>query len=326
MEMNVMRHTVTAVMVVLCLAGVLTACMRNQANEAKPAGAAHANADHAAHSPDLLMQDGILIQKDEANRRWLITEYVENDGSPYVNANWCTLRDDTVLVDEHGAAIPPSGLKVGQRVEAWAAGAVNESYPGQASLAKLVVKAPPAPQDQEMADFQTAVRTALNEAGATRMWAVKAAEWQAKRKVWAVTLAEGGRPDHTVTVHVDGASGAPVPTVLMENDAFRLFGPTPESEVGDTFTVTGEARVFEAAFRWTLEDGHAVLAEGYATADRGAPDWGYFEFDVRYQKASNPVLTLILYVGSPKDGTPEHPLYIPLKPRQDLIDYGFNVH
>jgi hypothetical protein len=322
MEMNVMHRAVTAVIAFLCLTGLLTACMQSKANESQRNDPALPNAETPDDSPVAAMRDGILIQKDEANKRWLITENVEENGSAYVHATWFTLRDDSELIDEQGAVIHEGVLQVGQRAEVWSVGPVKESYPQQASLAKLVLKPQPSPQDTEMIDIQTAVQTALNESGPTRLWSVKAAEWDAERKVWSVELAEGGQTDQTVTVYVDGASGVSVPAVLMENDAFRLFGPAPESEVGSTFTVTGEARVFEAAFGWKLEDGHSVLAEGHAMADRGAPDWGAFEFEVRFEKATNPVLTLILYVGSPKDGTPEHELFIPLKPKAELLDYS----
>src|SRR5690606_32108736 len=126
----------------------------------------------------------------------------------------------------------------------------------------------------------------------------------------------------TVSVQVDAESGNVIEKPVAENDAFKVFAPEPDTEVGQTFTVRGQARVFEAAFSWTLEDGHSILAEGHEMTDAGAPEWGNFEFDVTFDKATNSTLTLILWVGSAKDGEPEHELMIPLKPQEQLIDWG----
>jgi hypothetical protein len=61
--------------------------------------------------------------------------------------------------------------------------------------------------------------------------------------------------------------------VVMENDAFRIYEPAPNDEIGTTFTVKGQARVFEAVLSYSFEDGHKVLAEGNHNAAAGAPEW-----------------------------------------------------
>lgn len=101
--------------------------------------------------------------------------------------------------------------------------------------------------------------------------------------------------------------------VLMENEAFRLFEPVPEAEVGKSFKVRGEARVFEASFSYTFEDGHNILSSGHVQADKGAPEWGSFEFTISYEEATSPSGVLTLYVASAKDGAPSNELHIPLK-------------
>jgi hypothetical protein len=100
---------------------------------------------------------------------------------------------------------------------------------------------------------------------------------------------------------------------LVENNAFRLFEPAPNSTVNSSFTVKGQARVFEAAFSYSFEDGHNVLAEGHAMAKQGAPEWGDFEFVVQYNKATNPTGMLILYETSAKDGSRINQLVMPVK-------------
>jgi hypothetical protein len=116
----------------------------------------------------------------------------------------------------------------------------------------------------------------------------------------------------------------PTPTpiiskIAMENEAFRIFEPAPNTEIGTTFKVKGQARVFEGAFSYTFEDGHNVLAEGNVHAAAGAPEWADFEFTVTYEKATNPIGVLILFEKSAKDGSSTNQLIIPLKFKADII-------
>src|SRR5690606_40271658 len=63
-------------------------------------------------------------------------------------------------------------------------------------------------------------------------------------------------PDEPLEVRVDGRTGEVFPVPVAENEAFRVFTPAPQTVLGNSFTVEGQARVFEAAFTWQLEDGH----------------------------------------------------------------------
>lgn len=107
-------------------------------------------------------------------------------------------------------------------------------------------------------------------------------------------------------------SGNDKPTVVLENDAFKIFSPAPHSEVTNQVVVRGLARIFEASFLYELEDGHFILAEGIATTSAGAPEWGEFEIVIDFDFVSNNSATLILYEASAKDGSRQHELYIPL--------------
>jgi len=82
------------------------------------------------------------------------------------------------------------------------------------------------------------------------------------------------------------------------------------------YTVTGEARAFEASFAYNVEDGHNLLVpEQNVTASTGAPNWGTFEFDVNIAKdklPSNGTLTLTLYTKSAKDGSVENVKFVKL--------------
>ncbi|MFC4099038.1 Gmad2 immunoglobulin-like domain-containing protein [Paenibacillus xanthanilyticus] len=114
-----------------------------------------------------------------------------------------------------------------------------------------------------------------------------------------------GKPDTD-----DGTSGK---AYVAENEAFRILSPEIDAQVGRTFTVKGQARVFEAAFSYTFEDGHEVLAEGHVQASQGAPEWGDFEFEVQVKEPispTSPTGTLTIYEVSAKDGSPVHQLTI----------------
>lgn len=82
------------------------------------------------------------------------------------------------------------------------------------------------------------------------------------------------------------------------------------------YTVTGEARTFEASFAYNVEDGHRLLVEEQnEMASIGAPEWGTFEFDVNIQEdklPENGTLTLTLYTKSAKDGSIENRKYVKL--------------
>lgn len=96
-------------------------------------------------------------------------------------------------------------------------------------------------------------------------------------------------------------------TITYENERFRNVTVTTVGE--EKFRIQGEAQVFEAAFSWVIEDGHNELQKGHGTTSAGAPEWGKFDFTVTAEKArENSTLHLILFEGSPKDGSRQHEL------------------
>ncbi|GEL76909.1 BsuPI-related putative proteinase inhibitor [Tenuibacillus multivorans] len=77
-----------------------------------------------------------------------------------------------------------------------------------------------------------------------------------------------------------------------------------EGENGQ-YTITGEAKVFEGVFHYTVEDGHHMFIEEQKVQTEGAPSWGSFEIDVNIEKDQLPeygVLSLILYNYDAKEG------------------------
>jgi hypothetical protein len=142
----------------------------------------------------------------------------------------------------------------------------------------------------------------------------------------ACTSGDKNKPAATETIKVEQtalptATATPITSkVVMENEAFRILEPAPNTEVGTTFTVKGQARVFEGVLSYSFEDGHKVLAEGNVKAAAGAPEWADFEFTVTFEKPTNPVGALIFSEKSAKDGSATHQLMLPLKFNPDIIE------
>lgn len=101
---------------------------------------------------------------------------------------------------------------------------------------------------------------------------------------------------------------------LHENEAFRIQG-VDVKEDGKTVTVYGEARVHEANITYSVEDGHAILDEGFTTASVAAPEWGVFEFTTRVKPEemhTTKDYVIVVYEESMKDGSWQHQLNIPI--------------
>jgi hypothetical protein len=78
------------------------------------------------------------------------------------------------------------------------------------------------------------------------------------------------------------------------------------------FHISGKAQVFEAVFSWVVEDGQEELLSGHEMTDAGAPAFGNFSFDIAVKKKVNTALYLVLFESSPKDGSRQFELRVPL--------------
>jgi hypothetical protein len=124
----------------------------------------------------------------------------------------------------------------------------------------------------------------------------------------------------TVTEKNDSASGSKNSTAKgssinnEDNPAFRNIKVSGEN---GEYTVTGEARVFEAAFMYTVEDGHnELIKETPFYANEGAPSWSKFELKVSIPKEKLPengTLTIHIYERSAKDGSVVNSYFAPLQ-------------
>jgi hypothetical protein len=101
--------------------------------------------------------------------------------------------------------------------------------------------------------------------------------------------------------------------IVLQNVAFRIYEPTPGTEVKDRVVVRGLARVYEGTILYEFEDGHFILDEGFTTATEGAPGWGEFEIIIEFDDVANYSGRVILFEESAKDGSRINELQIPIK-------------
>ncbi|QOR66972.1 Gmad2 immunoglobulin-like domain-containing protein [Cytobacillus suaedae] len=101
------------------------------------------------------------------------------------------------------------------------------------------------------------------------------------------------------------------------NEAFHVESPQPGDSVEYTFTVKGEAQVYEGSFAYRLvaDDGEELVRE-YVQVNQedqeGKGLWRSFEFTVYLDDHTTPSATLYLYEESEKDGTVTNELAIPI--------------
>jgi hypothetical protein len=267
-----------------------------------------------------LIEKGEVILKD--GPKWLITKYNNQSGTPRIDAYWMSINATTELQNNQGQPLVSGDIPVGAQVDAYHTGQVAESYPAQTGAAKIIMHTEQQAGSSAKMGRAAAISAALSsdkEPSAGR--AVKAASLDQAAGVWTVEIVRYEAIEKPVIVKINASTGDLIPVPVAENDVFRVFSPQPETEIGSPIIVKGQARVFEAAFSWTLEDGHNILAQGHEMASAGAPEWGDFQFEINYDKASQPHMMLILFVHSAKDGSIINELVIPLKAPMERIQY-----
>lgn len=132
-------------------------------------------------------------------------------------------------------------------------------------------------------------------------------------KVWSVVLLSG------VALAFAACGAPPAPpsppplhAVASANSAFRHI-QVQKLPTG-ALLLTGQARVFEAQFSWTLLKGATVLSTGTAQAAAGAPAWSSFQINLGTPTVPAAGLTVRLFEPSAKDGSPTHLLPVQILP------------
>ncbi|WP_158560270.1 Gmad2 immunoglobulin-like domain-containing protein [Paenibacillus contaminans] len=307
-------------LVLLCIMTILASCGSQGGGSSATSEPTRQPEQEQKPQAVKVFDKGTIIRKE--GNRLLVTAYAAKNGAPSIDAFWLTVNEQTVLQHASGQSVTSEKLTVGTQVEAWHVGTVDTSYPAQSGAAKIIVQDDAQRVPEGMIGQSEAIKAALQDlTGQTAARALKNVSLQAEDGFWKIELVQYEAIDQPQILRVDARTGKMIPVPVAENDAFRVYSPVPGTKVNATFTVEGEARVFEAAFSWTLEDGHNILAEGHQMAEEGAPAWGRFRFDVSYKNASQANIMLILYVHSAKDGKAEKQLVIPLKVPEEQIKY-----
>lgn len=101
-------------------------------------------------------------------------------------------------------------------------------------------------------------------------------------------------------------------TIVLENEAFKIYGPDPVQIVNNELVVKGLARVFEAFVEYSLEDGHFIYEKGTVRAASAAPNWSDFTIKIPFNDENKDATRLVIFEESAKDGSPIHELIIEL--------------
>ena len=110
------------------------------------------------------------------------------------------------------------------------------------------------------------------------------------------------------------------PTPMAPPSGITVGAPSsasPSTSLGRQFTLSGAARVFEANVVWRVKDStRRVVAEGHTTASLGtSPVWGTFSTQITVPASVTGNITLEVYEASPKDGSEQGLVAIPLTVR-----------
>jgi len=130
----------------------------------------------------------------------------------------------------------------------------------------------------------------------------------------ATLIRTAATPESITQVLTEGPEILAWPVQSPAGPMLVAISPLPFSQISTTaLHIEGLARVWEAQFSYTLEDGHDVLASGGIMASGGAPAWGQFSLDIQFTAPTSPGLTLYFYDLSAKDGSPIDLAIIPMR-------------
>jgi hypothetical protein len=113
-----------------------------------------------------------------------------------------------------------------------------------------------------------------------------------------------------IVVDIGGA-----PQAVSERIA--VYAPVAGSGVARTFTVSGAARTFEANVVWRVRDSaQRIVANGFTTASLGTSAvWGAFQTQIVIPNGVSGSVTLEVFEASPRDGSDQGLVAIPLSVR-----------
>ncbi|MET3729003.1 hypothetical protein ABID52_002584 [Fictibacillus halophilus] len=158
------------------------------------------------------------------------------------------------------------------------------------------------------------------KAGASHIWKTKWKHSAATRKAGIYKVNATFLPNEI-------SPGSLKTENLTVKETFTLQGGTGEQRNNSfrnihflgkdgTYKVSGEARVFEASFSYSVTDGHNIFIERNEQTAEGAPAWAPFSFEINIPEEDLPIngtLMLELFYYSPKNGDKSDTLAVPLQ-------------
>ncbi|WLR51540.1 BsuPI-related putative proteinase inhibitor [Bacillus tianshenii] len=153
--------------------------------------------------------------------------------------------------------------------------------------------------------FTEAIEEKTLQAGESMTW----------HEEWTPQDAKSGTYEATITLMPAKVNGEEVSektfeiskTFEIEEQGTAFKNLQVEGDEGK-YSITGEARVFEGVFFYSVEEGHEYLVEETKVdVKQGAPNWSPFTIELDIPKEDLPVngtVTLVLYEKSAKDGQP----------------------
>ncbi len=134
--------------------------------------------------------------------RILVTEKVNVEEKAHPNAAVYTLTEDTQIVSTDGENLSKSDLKVGTLVEVWHTGIVAESFPTQASAAKILVHT-----DEESTKHAKAIAAAVETLDPNITW-------------WVLSVV---KTEIQYEVQFSELSGEKEPVVIKVDESFKVI-------------------------------------------------------------------------------------------------------
>jgi hypothetical protein len=141
---------------------------------------------------------------------------------------------------------------------------------------------------------------------------VPTGEYEVSVEILAQSEIQSEQLKASKTVQIEKAEEGK-PTIPLENSAFRSIQVTGTD---GEYVITGEARVFEAVMGYSVSDSHTYLVDESKHVGEGAPAWAPFTIQITVPSDKLPVngtLSLELYEPSPKDGSRDKQLFVPLQ-------------
>ena len=89
--------------------------------------------------------------------------------------------------------------------------------------------------------------------------------------------------------------------------------PLSNNQISSPVKIEGRARVFEGTVLYRIKDvWNKVIAEGFTTANMGAPEWGFYSAEASFEMPASSKGWVEVYTQSAKDGSDQNLIRLPV--------------